>query len=130
MLLRELEPDVIDWAHGLAADRAEFMRSRGVAVTTDSADTILSLAPSVTSFPPTGTGSTRASHGAVRGGSRYIERDPPQTGRHLAIQALFPGGGGGRLMLTSEHQPPQTASGIGIEFRITRVVRLEYYRNS
>ena len=30
MLLRELNPDVIDWAHGLAADRAEFMRSRGI----------------------------------------------------------------------------------------------------
>ena len=38
MLLRELDPDVIDWAHGLAADRAEFMRSRGVAVSTDSAE--------------------------------------------------------------------------------------------
>ena len=38
MLVRELDPDVIDWAHGLEADRAEFFRMRGVAVATDSAE--------------------------------------------------------------------------------------------
>ena len=37
-LFEDMVPDIIDWAHGLAADRAGYFQSRGVAVAADSAE--------------------------------------------------------------------------------------------